>query len=502
MAQQYLLSIDQGTTGTTVSLINTKGQFKAKINQEFRQIFPKPGWVEHNPSDIWRSTVSTIKGVVEKARIKPESIAGIGITNQRETVMAWDRQTGQALGNAIVWQCRRTTAFCESLKKKGVEGQVKETTGLVLDPYFSGTKMSWILQNVPGAKALAKKGQLCFGTVDAFLLWKLSGGEIHATDVSNASRTQLMELATLNYSPEMLKIFGLKEEMLPRIQSSGGVFGFTTKVAGLPAGIPISGVLGDQQSALFGQLCFNSGEAKITYGTGSFLLMNTKTKIVKSSSGLLTTVAWQLPNQNRADYALEGGAFICGAAVQWLRDNLKIIKSSSDIEKLARSTSSADGVQFVPSFVGLGAPFWNPRVQGTFFGITRGTESKHIAYSTLEAMSLQNVDVVNAMAKDARLKVKKVSVDGGASANNLLMQMQADFLGAQVSRPKLVETTSLGAAYMAGLGIGFWSDVSDLKKLKKIDKEFESKISVKERRSRMAYWHKAISSMETYYNSL
>lgn len=499
MKAQYILSIDQGTTGTTVSVINTKGQFKGKVNKEFRQIFPQPGWVEHNPKDIWRSTLSALKSVLAKTAVKPSQIACIGITNQRETVVAWDRQTGEPIGNAIVWQCRRTSDFCAKLKKQGYEKKLNAITGLYLDPYFSGTKMHWILQNNPDAKALARKGQLCFGTIDSFLLWKLTGGEVHATDVTNASRTQLMDLSTRQYHPEMLKLFGLKEEMLPRIHASGGVFGMTQKVAGLPAGIPISGVLGDQQSALFGQYCFESGEAKITFGTGSFLLMNTRSKKILSPNGLITTVAWQQPKQKTVDYALEGGAFICGAAVQWLRDNMGFVKQSSEIEKLARKVKSSEGVQFVPSFAGLGAPFWDASVRGSMFGITRGTGREHLAYATLEAMALQNVDIVNTMIKDSKVSLKQVRVDGGAAANDLLMQMQADFLGVDVQRPKIVETTSIGAALMAGLGVGLWSGLDDLKKLDRVDKTFLCQTRLNDRNKRLQKWHKAISAMQSYY---
>ncbi len=500
MAQQYILSIDQGTTGTTVSVINTKGQLKTKVNREFRQIFPKPGWVEHNPQDIWRSVQKTLKEAMTKANISGQQVAAIGITNQRETVMAWNRETGETLGNAIVWQCRRTADICTKLKKRGAEKRVKQVTGLVLDPYFSGTKMHWILANNSQAKALGRRGQLCFGTVDSFLIWKLTGGEVFATDVSNASRTQTMDLDTLNYSSEMLNLLGLKEEMLPQIQPSGGVFGVTKRVAGLPSGIPIAGVLGDQQSALFGQYCFGSGEAKITYGTGSFLLMNTAQKKIASLNGLLTTVAWHREGEKRPTYALEGGAFICGAAVQYLRDNMGFIGSSSEVENLAKKVGSSEGVQFVPAFAGLGAPFWDPHVRGTLFGLTRGVGKEHLAYATLEAMALQNVDIVNTMIKDSKVSLKTIRVDGGASANNLLMQMQADFQGVNVVRPKVIETTSLGAGLMAGLSVGIWSDLEELKKLDKVDKTFKCQTRLTERNQRLQHWHKAIKAMQIYYN--
>ena len=500
MATQYILSIDQGTTGTTVSLINTKGQLKVKVNKEFRQIFPKPGWVEHNPQDIWRSTISTIKAALIKGKVKASDILTIGITNQRETVMAWNRETGESLGNAIVWQCRRTTELCNTLKKRGVEKRVKEVTGLVLDPYFSGTKMQWILKNNPEAKKIARKGKLCFGTVDSFLIWKLTGGKVFATDVSNASRTLLTSLDTADYSDEMLHLLQIKRDMLPQIKSSGGLFGKTTKIPGLGSGIPITAAIGDQQSALFGQFCFDLGESKMTYGTGSFLLMNTGNRKILSKNGLLTTVAWQLPNQRGVNYALEGGAFICGAAVQWLRDNLGLVKTSKEIERLAQKVKSCDGVQFIPAFAGLGAPFWDPNVRGTLFGLTRGTEKSHIARATLEAMALQNVDIVNTMSVDARARLKSVRVDGGAAANSLLMQMQADYLGVNVVRPKVIETTAMGAAFMAGLGAGVWSSLKDLKKLDQVDKEFKPSFTKRERDLRLSQWHKAIDGARQVYS--
>lgn len=499
MNQQYILSIDQGTTGTTVSLLTTQGKIKATLGKDFKQIFPKPGWVEHNPNDIWNSTVTTIKAVLTKAKASPKSIAAIGITNQRETVMAWNKKTGEPVGNAIVWQCRRTTEACVHLKKQGYEEKIHGITGLVLDPYFSATKMQWILNNNSEAKNLASQSQLCFGTVDSFLIWKLTGGEVFATDVSNASRTMLMDLSSLQYSEELLRIFSLNRSMLPDIKPSGGFFGKTAKVRNLVSGIPITGVIGDQQSALFGQMCFSVGDAKITYGTGSFLLMNTKKEKIMSPNGLLTTVAWQLPGEGAADYALEGGAFICGAAVQWLRDNLGIIKKSADIENLAKKVKDTAGVQFYPTFAGLSAPYWEPKVQGSFFGLTRGTKNEHIARACLEAMALQNVDIVETMAKDARTNLSHVRVDGGASANNLLMQMQADFVGVNVIRPKIIESTSRGAALMAGLGVGLWS-MSDLKKLDQVDKSFAPKMDEKARDSRLNEWRKGIKAMRLYYS--
>jgi glycerol kinase len=501
MKTQYLLSIDQGTTGTTVSLINAKGHCHAKANKEFRQIFPQPGWVEHNPKDIWRSFLHGLKEVLHASQVQSNQIMAIGITNQRETVLAWNRETGEPLGHAIVWQCRRTTDYCRKLKEQGLEKSVTQITGLVLDPYFSGTKMNWILKNHPEAKALAQKGKLCFGTIDTYLIWKLTGGREFVTDVSNASRTLLMDLKTLDYSDKMLDIFSLKREMLPQIRPSNAMFGKTVRLPELDAGIPISGVLGDQQAALFGQKCFQLGEAKITYGTGSFLLMNTKHKPISSQHGLLTTVAWQLERGHQVDYALEGGAFICGAAVQWLRDNLGFIKGSHEVERLAKKVDDSGGVIFVPAFAGLGAPFWDPQVRGSFFGISRGTRREHIARATLEAMALQNVDVMQTMIQDSKVSLKKVRVDGGASANNLLMQLQSDFIGVKVVRPKNIETTSLGAALMAGLGIGLWSGLSEIKKIDRVDKEFVSQISPQQRKAVVSRWHSAIASMQSFYST-
>ena len=416
--------------------------------------------------------------------------------------MAWDKQTGEPVGPAIVWQCRRTNSFCEFLKKKNYQKKVSQITGLVLDPYFSGTKMRWILKNNNEAKKLARKSRLCFGTVDSFLIWKLTGGKSFVTDVSNASRTLLMDLKTLDYNFEMLKLFGLKKEMLPTIRPSSGIFGKTHRVTGLMAGTPITGVMGDQQSALFGQLCFALGEAKITFGTGSFLLMNTRNRKISSSNGLLTTIAWQLQGDKKATYALEGGAFICGAAVQWLRDQLGLISSSSEIEKLAQKASNTEGLEFVPSFSGLGTPFWDPLVRGTLFGITRGSEPKHIARATLEALALQNLDIVNTMLKSARIALGRVRVDGGAASNNLLMQIQANFLGVDVIRPRVIETTALGAGFMAGLGAGVWSSLDQLKKLDSVNRVFEPQMRLNERKKRLKKWHGAIRAMQNYYNEL
>lgn len=485
------MSIDQGTTGSTVSVLNQGGSLVAKINQEYPQIFPKPGWVEHNPEDIWKSVTSCIEKVLTQAKISGREIAAIGITNQRETVVIWDKSTGKPIHNAIVWQCRRTQDFCEKLKKEKKQNFIRKKTGLVIDPYFSGSKIRWLLKNVEAAKEKANRGDLLVGTIDTFLLWRLTSGAAHKTDVSNASRTMLMNIQTCKWDKELLKIFSVPENILPEICPSSGLFGKTKGLGILPDGIPISGIAGDQQAALFGQVCFSPGEAKCTYGTGSFLLMNTGTKLISSKHQMLTTVAWQLDKQ-KVVYAIEGGAFICGAAVQWLRDGLQIITKSSQVEELARSVSSSEGVEFVPALTGLGAPHWNASARGIITGLTRGTTKAHIARATLEAMALQNTDILLAMEKDLGKKLKGLKVDGGAAVNNLLMQMQADYMGAAVTRPKQVETTSIGAAYLAGLGIGFWSSLDEIKRIWRADQEFKSHMSVKFRKQRIQSWQLAI----------
>lgn len=488
----YILSIDQGTTGSTVSLVNEMGKIVCSHNEEFPQIFPKPGWVEHNPEDIWKSVLSGIKAVNKKANLKPGSIKAIGITNQRETVVAWDRVTGQSIHNAIVWQCRRTTEFCQKLKKRGLQKNIKNKTGLVIDPYFSASKMNWILSNVPNATKKMQSGDLAFGTIDSFLIYKLTGGKSHVTDVSNASRTMLLNIKAAKWDDELVKIFKVNKKSLPEVLDSNALFGKTHKVPGLENNIPITGVLGDQQAALFGQTCFNEAEAKCTFGTGSFILMNIGAKKRSSRSGLLTTVAWKLSSDKSLTYAFEGGAFICGAAVQWLRDGLEFFKSAPEIEKLARQVEDTDGVEFVPALSGLGAPYWDPDARGLICGLTRGTTKAHIARATLEAMALQNADILKAMEKDAQTKMKKLRVDGGASNNNLLMQLQANYLGQNIIRPEMIETTSLGAAYMAGLGAGVWKNLNEIKKVWNIDKEFKKHMSEPQRKERLKSWHRAI----------
>lgn len=486
-SSKYLLAIDQGTTGTTVNVLNLKGQPIATVNQEYRQIFPKPGWVEHKPDDIWASVLSTIDKCLKKAKAKGAEVAAIGITNQRETVVVWDRKTLKPVYNAIVWQDRRTADDCDRWKKEGHSDMIRKKTGLVIDPYFSGSKLRWILNNVNGVRAKADRGTLAAGTIDTYLLWRLTGGQEHATDVSNASRTLLMDIETAKWDEDLLKFFHVPESLLPEIKDSSGFFGETRGLKVLPDGIPITGIAGDQQAALFGQTCFEEGESKCTFGTGSFLLINSGQKRSHSKSGLLTTAAWRLKGQEMT-YALEGGAFICGAAVQFLRDQLGFIKSSADIEKLAKEVKTTDGVEFVPALAGLGAPHWNPHARGILTGLTRGTTRAHIARATLEAMALQNADILIAMQKDLGRDLKDVRVDGGAANNNLLMQMQADYLGVSVVRPKWISTTSAGAAYLAGLGAGVFSDLAEVKKIWKVDKTFRPKMSTSDRDERLERW--------------
>ena len=492
---RHILTIDQGTTGTTASLMTVSGSVIARADLDYRQHYPKPGWVEHKPEEIWKSVTDTVASCIKKAKVNPESIAAIGITNQRETVVFWDRKTGKAIGNAIVWQDRRTTEDCERMKADGVEPMVKAKTGLLLDPYFSATKIKWMLDNTSGLRARAERGEIACGTVDTFLLWRLTGGHSHKTDVSNASRTLLMNLETCQWDDELLKLFNVPRAILPSIESSSGLFGTTLGLRVLPAGIPVTGIAGDQQSALFGQACFDVGEAKCTFGTGSFLLINTGHARLTSSAGLLTTAAWRLKGEKQTTYALEGGAFICGAAVQFLRDQLGFIKEAKEIEKLAAQVSDTGGVEFVPALAGLGAPHWDPRARRLISGLTRGTSRAHIARATLEAMALQNAEILVAMSKDLATQggsLKNVRVDGGASANGLLMQLQADYLGVDVVRPRVIETTSAGAAFFAGHGADLFDGLDAIKSVWRVDKTFKPKMTEEARATRMKAWSIAV----------
>lgn len=487
----YIMAIDQGTTGSQVLLVNHAGQIVAAESQDYPQIYPKPGWVEHDPEQIWQSVVDTATRMFAKSGISKQEVKAVGITNQRETVLFWDKNNGRPEHNAIVWQCRRTSEVCEKLKKKGWKPKIKSKTGLVIDPYFSGSKMQWLLENVAHLKTKADKGLSLAGTIDSFVLWRLTGGEAHRTDVSNASRTMLMNIKTGEWDPELLKLFKVPVACLPQISDSSGILGFTKGMSFLPDGIPIAGMAGDQQAALFGQTCFKAGEAKCTFGTGSFLLMNTGTTMKSSKAGLLTTVAWRLPGQ-KMHYALEGGAFICGAAVQWLRDGLGIIKNSEEVEALANQVPDSGGVQFVPALTGLGAPYWWPEARGVLCGLTRGSTAAHIARATLEAMAMQNVEILLSMQKDLGKRLHHLRVDGGATANATLMQMQADTLGVTVERPQNIETTAMGAAFLAGLGCGFWKNLDELKTVWKIDRDFKAKWTAKERAGRLKSWQAAV----------
>ena len=486
-----ILAIDQGTTSTRVMILDKKLQLRGQAQAEFPQIYPKPGWVEHDPEEIWSSVLKTIKLALTKAKCRPKDIACIGITNQRETTVLWDRETGQAVGNAIVWQCRRTTEICQRLRKQGYEAMFVNKTGLVLDPYFSGTKVKWFMDNHPGLKTKAQAGKIAFGTIDSFLTYRLTGGRIHVTDVSNASRTLLMDIRAVKWDAELTEILDCPREMLPEIRSSAEPFGVTHNLKILPDGIPITGIAGDQQAALFGQACFERGTAKCTYGTGSFLLMNTGDIPVFSQKRLITTIAWKL-GRSDVHYALEGSAFVAGAAVQWLRDGLKVIKDSKEIELLAAQTEDSGEVVFVPALAGLGAPHWRPEARGLFMGISRSTTLPQMARAVLEGIALQQLDLVHAMEEDTGLKLRSLKVDGGASANDLLMQFQADILGVKLIRPKMLETTVLGAALLAGVGVGLWKGVDDIKRVWVTDRDFKPSMSDGKVREYIARWEKAV----------
>ncbi len=489
---RFVLAIDQGTTGSTVALVDERGRLRASVNNEFPQHYPRAGWVEHVPADIWSSVLKGIRAVLRRKVCRPADIAAIGITNQRETSLLWDRRSGDALNNAIVWQCRRTTGFCESLKSAGHAKLVKRKSGLLLDPYFSASKYRWLLHNTRGVGRQLRAGHVAAGTVDSYLIWHLSGGAAHVTDVSNASRTSLMNLASLSWDKELLELFEVPDGILPEIRPSSAVVAHTRGVPGLPDGIPIAGVAGDQQAALFGQACFSPGDAKCTFGTGSFILMNTGAEVLQSRSGLLTTLAWQLGEKGKPVYALEGGAFVCGAAVQWLRDELQIIRHAPEVEDLAREVSDHGGVEFVPALTGLGAPHWAPDARGMICGLTRGSGRGHIARATLDAMALQNADILLAMERDLGKRMKPLRVDGGAAANDLLMQIQADVLGRKLIRPRVIETTVAGASFLAGLGVGLWQGTGDIRRIWEADREFRVEMRPRQRRDRVASWQKAV----------
>ena len=459
--EQYILALDQGTSSSRAIVFDRQGKIRASAQKEFPQHFPKPGWVEHDPKDIWSSEASVIAEAITSMGINGLNIAGIGITNQRETTIVWDAETGEPVHNAIVWQDRRTSDYCDSLKAKGLTDMIRQKTGLIIDAYFSATKIKWILDNVPGARARAEAGKLRFGTVDTWLIWNLTRGGCHVTDVSNASRTMLFDINSLTWDKELLELFDIPESMMPDVRSSSEIYGYTkTTIFAHP--VPIAGIAGDQQAALFGQMCTTPGSVKNTYGTGCFLLMNSGTKPIISRNNLLTTVAWKIGDE--VNYALEGSIFVAGSVVQWLRDGLGIIRSSSEIEALVMTVPDNGGVYFVPALTGLGAPYWDQYAKGCIYGITRGTTAAHIARAALEGIAFQTMDIVGAMEKDAGVRLTELKVDGGASRNNLLMQFQADILGAKVVRPAVTETTAMGACYLAGLATGFWSSLDEIRR--------------------------------------
>lgn len=467
--EKYILALDQGTSSSRAIVFDEHGQTKAVSQKEFTQIFPKPGWVEHNPMEIWSSQASVIAEAITSIDINGLNIAAIGITNQRETTIVWDAETGEPVYNAIVWQDRRTSEFCDGLKRDGRTDLIRSKTGLIIDAYFSATKILWILENVPGARQKADEGKLRFGTVDTWLIWMLTRGEVHVTDVSNASRTMLFNIHTLEWDKELLQLFDIPESMMPQVKSSSEVYGYT-KTTLFAHEVPIAGIAGDQQAALFGQMCTEPGSVKNTYGTGCFMLMNSGERPIMSSNNLLTTIAWKIGD--KVNYALEGSIFVAGSVVQWLRDGLGIIKSSSEIEALACSVEDNGGVYFVPALTGLGAPHWDQYAKGCIYGLSRGTTAAHIARAALEGIAFQTMDIVNAMQKDAGVTLKELKVDGGASRNNLLMQFQADILGTSVIRPTVTETTALGAAYLAGLAVGYWESIDHIKSQWGVDTAF------------------------------
>jgi glycerol kinase len=492
MASSYVMAIDQGTTGTTVLIVDKRLATRAKVNVEFRQIFPKPGLVEHDLDDVWGSVHGAVQKALREAGLRGGEIGAIGITNQRETTALWDRRSGKPVHNAIVWQDRRTADACQRLKEEGREPAIREKTGLVLDPYFSATKLQWLLDNVRGARDKAEGGQLAFGTIDSFLVWRLTGGAAHVTDVSNASRTLLMDLRACAWSPDLLELFRVPKALLPEIRSSSEVYGTTKAVRGLPDGIPVCGIAGDQQAALFGQACFAPGQAKCTYGTGAFLLQNVGPEPIASQAGLLSTVAWRIGGETQ--YALEGSAFIAGAAVQWLRDGLGLIETAAESEALAKTVKDSGEVVFVPALAGLGAPHWRPEARGMLAGLTRGTARGHIARAVLEGIGFQIYDLTQAMARDSGRTAPVFRVDGGATANDLLMQFQADLLGIPVERPRMIETTALGAAFLAGLAAGIWSSRDEIGKSFKVGKRFEPKMKAEERERHLAKWRRAVQA--------
>lgn len=488
--EKYILSFDAGTTSSRAIIFNKKGQIINVAQKEFQQIYPKAGWVEHDPMEIWASQSGVAREVLEMSAIRPDQIVGIGITNQRETTIVWDKNTGKPVYNAIVWQCRRTASYCERFKEKGWIDKIRDKTGLVLDAYFSATKIAWILDNVEGAREKAERGDLLFGTVDTWLVWNLTRGKVHVTDYSNASRTMLFNIKDLKWDDEILEALNIPRSMMPEVKDSSCIYGYTDEHTYGGARIPIAGIAGDQQAALFGQNCFKPGMVKNTYGTGCFVLMNTGQEMIRSKNGLLTTIAWGI--DGKVSYALEGSVFIAGAAIQWLRDELRLVYDSPQSEYYANKIEDTDGVVVVPAFTGLGAPYWDMYARGGIFGLTRGTKREHLVRATLESLAYQSKDVIEAMQEDAKIPLAYLRVDGGASANNFLMQFQADMLNTEVHRPRTLETTSLGAAYLAGLAVGYWKDLDEISEDFSIDRTFKPQMSQEKRDKNYKYWKKAI----------
>lgn len=486
---KFIMALDQGTTSSRTIIFNEKGEIAGKAQREFTQVYPMDGWVEHDPLEIWESQLWTMREAIKVGGMEPSDIAAIGITNQRETTVVWDKYTGEPVSNAIVWQCRRTAGECEELKKRGWSEKIKDKTGLVIDAYFSGTKIKWILDRVEGAREKAERDELIFGTIDTWLIWKLTEGKVHVTDYSNASRTMLYNIYDLKWDDEILEVLDIPGSMLPEVRPSSEVYGFTGRSI-LGVEIPISGIAGDQQAALFGQSCFHEGTVKNTYGTGCFLLMNTGETPIKSRNGLLTTIAWGV--EGKVKYALEGSVFVAGAAVQWLRDELRMINSAEETESFASSVEDTMGVYMVPAFVGLGAPYWDMYARGTITGLTRGVRKEHIIRAALESIAYQTMDVIKAMEEDSGIKLLELKVDGGASANNFLMQFQADLLGTLVERPKIIETTALGAAYLAGLAVGYWKGREEIAGNRLTDRKFKPFMGDDDRQKLVKGWQDAV----------
>jgi glycerol kinase len=488
--KKFILALDQGTTSSRAIVFNHQGKPVTSAQKEFTQIYPQPGWVEHDASEIWSTQAGVALEAITRAGIDSSDIAAIGITNQRETTVVWDRRTGKPIYNAIVWQDRRTAAFCDQLKAAGRGNRIKQKTGLIIDAYFSATKIKWILDNVGEARQLAKNGHLAFGTIDTWLVWNLTQGKLHITDVSNASRTMLFNIHTMEWDNDLLELFDIPPGMLPEVRSSSEIYGETTGL--FSTRVPVAGIAGDQQAALFGQLCVNPGMVKNTYGTGCFMVMNTGDKPIDSGNNLLTTVAWKV--DNTVQYALEGSIFIAGAVVQWLRDSLGIIRKSSEVEKLAARVKDSEGVYFVPAFAGLGAPHWNQHARGTLVGLTRGSTAAHIAHAALDSIAFQTLEVLQAMQADSGIRIKELRVDGGATVNNLLMQFQADLIGTRVVRPKITETTALGAAYLAGLAVGYWNGITGLEHQWQLDRAFTPEMSPEKIHELVHGWNRAVKA--------